>query len=54
MLQRFLTWYCEFFGYASCAAASTFEALVLFGLLALCLYIVLLVFFGVLAVVTAR
>jgi hypothetical protein len=28
-MQNFLTWYCQFFGYASCAVLSTFESLVL-------------------------
>jgi hypothetical protein len=33
-MHETLTMYCEFLGYASCSAMSTFEALVLFGALA--------------------
>ncbi len=30
-MHNFLTWYCQFFGYESCAVLSTFESLVLAG-----------------------
>lgn len=42
-----LNFYCQLFGYMSCGALGTFEALVLFGILAASCYVVLFVVLGI-------
>lgn len=50
-MADFLTWYCQLFGYYSCSALSTFEALVLFGIGAVCFFIGVGLVFGVLGAI---
>lgn len=49
-----LTWYCQLFGYASCGAMSTFEALVLFSTMAFLAWVVLVLFLGLIAALNER
>jgi hypothetical protein len=47
-------WWCQLLGYADCRQPSTFEAIVLAGMVWLAAYIVLMLTIGVIAAVSGK
>ncbi len=47
-------WWCQLFGYADCTQPSTFEAIVLAGIVLFAAYVVLALMIGIVAAISGK